>query len=88
MAELPLFATQIVGSWCKPHWLADHELIYTPEGTWWRVAPEQRAAAQDDATRLAIEDQNHAGLTYATDGEQRRQTFSGYFNVLGGCQHL
>jgi 5-methyltetrahydropteroyltriglutamate--homocysteine methyltransferase len=84
MPEFPLFPTQIVGSWCKPKWLANHDLVYTPEGTWWRVPPELRAAALDDATRLAILDQNEAGLTFITDGEQRRQTFSGYFYVLGG----
>jgi 5-methyltetrahydropteroyltriglutamate--homocysteine methyltransferase len=84
MTELPLFPTQIVGSWRKPKWLANHDLVYAPEGSWWRVAPEQRAEALDDATRLAIYDQNQAGLTFITDGEQRRQTFSGYFYVLGG----
>lgn len=84
MTELPLFPTQIVGSWRKPKWLANHDLVYAPEGSWWRVAPEHRAEALDDATRLAIYDQNEAGLTFITDGEQRRQTFSGYFYVLGG----
>jgi 5-methyltetrahydropteroyltriglutamate--homocysteine methyltransferase len=88
MAEFPLFPTQIVGSWCKPKWLANHELVYTPEGTWWRVPPEHRTEALDDATRLAIEDQNRAGLTFVTDGEQRRQTFSGYFNILGGIDNI
>lgn len=78
------FPTQIVGSWCKPKWLCNHDLVYTPEGTWWRVPPELRAEAGDDATRLAIYDQDRAGLTYITDGEQRRQTFSGYFYALGG----
>ena len=34
------FATQIVGSYYKPQWLADHELVYAKEGVWWRVAPE------------------------------------------------
>jgi len=38
----------------------------------------------DDAVRLAVYDQNRAGITYATDGEQRRQTFSGHFYCLGG----
>ena len=84
MANLPLFPTQIVGSWSKPKWLANHEMFFAPENTWWRVPEEQRAEALDDATLLAIYDQERAGLTYVTDGEQRRQTFSGYFNVLGG----
>jgi 5-methyltetrahydropteroyltriglutamate--homocysteine methyltransferase len=88
MAALPLFPTQIVGSWTKPKWLANHELFFAPENTWWRVPEEQRAEALDDATLLAIYDQERAGLTYVTDGEQRRQTFSGYFNVLGGIDSV
>ncbi len=74
-----LFATQLVGSYHKPHWLCDHGKVYAKEGTWWRVGPEQLSAALDDAVRLAVQDQNRAGMTYATDGEQRRQTFSGHF---------
>ena len=88
MANLPLFPTQIVGSWSKPKWLANHEMFFAPENTWWRVPEEQRAEALDDATLLAIYDQERAGLTYVTDGEQRRQTFSGYFNVLGGIDNV
>ena len=83
-----LFPTQIVGSYHKPKWLCEHDLIYSPEGTWWKVSPEDLQAATDDATRLAIEDQNMAGLTYATDGEARRQTFSGYFYRLGGIDSV
>ena len=81
---LPPLSTQIVGSWSKPQWLADHELVYGEEGTWWRVAPEHLAEAQDDAVRLAVSDQQRAGLTIVGDGEQRRQTFSGHFYALGG----
>ena len=85
MIELPRFPTQLVGSWCKPHWLCDHEKVYDAEGTWWRVAPEHLDEAHDDAVRLAIADQERAGLTFVTDGEQRRQTFSGHFTLgLGG----
>ena len=85
MIDLPLFPTQLVGSWCKPHWLCDHERVYDAEGTWWRVGPEHLDEAHDDAVRLAIADQERAGLTYITDGEQRRQTFSGHFTLgLGG----
>ena len=79
-----LFPTQLVGSYHKPHWLADHSKVYTKEGGWWRVKPDQLEAAQGDAVRLAVFDQNRAGMSYATDGEQRRQTFSGHFNILGG----
>ena len=79
-----LFPTQLVGSWVKPQWLADHDRVYGKEGTWWRVADAHLESALDDTARLAIEDQNRAGLTFATDGEARRQTFSGHFYRLGG----
>ena len=82
------FPTQIVGSWCKPKWLCNHDLVYTPEGTWWRVSPTLRPAACDDATRLAIYEQDRAGLTYITDGEPRRQTISGYFYAPGGLDSI
>ena len=83
-----LFPTQIVGSYHKPKWLCNHDLVYKPEGTWWKVSAEDLPTATDDATRLAIEDQNLAGLTFITDGEQRRQTFSGYFYCLGGIDSI
>jgi 5-methyltetrahydropteroyltriglutamate--homocysteine methyltransferase len=88
MPHAPRFATQIVGSWSKPKWLCNHEMFFAPENTWWRVPAEQLPEAQDDATLLAIHDQEEAGLTYVCDGEQRRQTFSGYFNVLGGIDSV
>ena len=44
-----------------------------------RVAPEHLEAAQDDATILAIRDQERAGLDIITDGEQRRESYSNRF---------
>ena len=79
-----LFPTELVGSYTKPRWLCDHERVYGPEGTWWKVGEADLAEAQDDACHLAIADQIEAGLTFVTDGEQRRQTFSGFFNKLTG----
>jgi 5-methyltetrahydropteroyltriglutamate--homocysteine methyltransferase len=79
-----LFPTQLVGSYVKPTWLADHSRVYAKEGSWWKIDPPDRVDAIDDAVRLAIYDQNRAGLTYATDGEVRRQTFSGHFYGLCG----
>jgi 5-methyltetrahydropteroyltriglutamate--homocysteine methyltransferase len=88
VTALPTFATQLVGSWCKPRWLADHDLVYGPEGSWWRVPPELRDEALDDAVLLAIDDQARAGLTFQTDGECRRQTFSGHFYAFGGIDQV
>ena len=79
-----LFPTQLVGSYVKPKWLADHNKVYAKEGTWWSLPTEQLQAGIDDAVRLAIYEQNMAGITFATDGEVRRQTFSGHFYTLKG----
>ena len=45
----------------------------------WRVPPEHLAQAQDDATLLAIRDQERAGLDIITDGEMRRESYSNRF---------
>ncbi|HCP46139.1 MAG TPA: hypothetical protein DIU15_08865 [Deltaproteobacteria bacterium] len=84
MCDTPLFATQLVGSWVKPRWLCDHDLVYGPEGSWWKLPAEDLPGALDDAVEVALSDQGRAGLTYQTDGEQRRQSFSGYFYRIEG----
>jgi 5-methyltetrahydropteroyltriglutamate--homocysteine methyltransferase len=48
-------------------------------GELWRVAPEWLEQAQDDATLLAIRDQERAGLDILTDGEIRRESYSNRF---------
>jgi 5-methyltetrahydropteroyltriglutamate--homocysteine methyltransferase len=45
----------------------------------WRVPPEWLEEAQDDATVLAIRDQERAGLDILTDGEMRRESYSNRF---------
>ena len=45
----------------------------------WRVSPEFLEEAQDDATILAIRDQERAGLDIITDGEIRRESYSNRF---------
>jgi 5-methyltetrahydropteroyltriglutamate--homocysteine methyltransferase len=45
----------------------------------WLVAPNKLEAAQDDATILAIRDQERAGLDIITDGEQCRESYSNRF---------
>ncbi len=84
MDAMPLIPSQLVGSWCKPQWLCDHDRVYGAEGSWWRIDEPHRVEALDDAARLAICDQHRAGLSILTDGEQRRQTFSGHFYSIEG----
>jgi 5-methyltetrahydropteroyltriglutamate--homocysteine methyltransferase len=43
------------------------------------VAPEWLEAAQDDATLIAIRDQERAGVDILTDGEMRRESYSNRF---------
>jgi 5-methyltetrahydropteroyltriglutamate--homocysteine methyltransferase len=45
----------------------------------WRVVPEFLEEAQDDATLIAIHDQERAGLDIITDGEMRRESYSNRF---------
>ena len=80
-----LFPTSLVGSYPQPDWLIDRErLAKEPPARvrareLWRVAPEWLAQAQDDATILAISDQERAGLDIITDGEIRRESYSNRF---------
>jgi 5-methyltetrahydropteroyltriglutamate--homocysteine methyltransferase len=45
----------------------------------WKIDPGYLVEAQDDATRLAIADQERAGLDIVTDGEMRRESYSNRF---------
>ena len=45
----------------------------------WLIDEAHLEAAQDDATLLAIRDQERAGLDIVTDGEQRRESYSNRF---------
>ncbi|HEX7072889.1 MAG TPA: uroporphyrinogen decarboxylase family protein [Hyphomicrobiaceae bacterium] len=88
---LPLLPTSLVGSYAQPEWLIDRKKLagrFPPRvraTELWRVAPEFLAEAQDDATLLAIRDQERAGLDIITDGEMRRESYSNRFaTVLEG----
>src|ERR1043166_4061645 len=80
-----LFPTSLVGSYPQPDWLIDRGRLagrVPPRGRaheLWRVDPAYRAEAQDDATLLAIRDEERAGLDILTDGEQRRESYSNRF---------
>ena len=80
-----LFPTTLVGSYAQPNWLIDRQRLagrFPPRvraKELWRVAPEWLDEAQDDATLLAIRDQELAGLDIITDGEIRRESYSNRF---------
>ena len=86
-----LLPTTLVGSYPQPDWLIDRAVLskQTPPRTraeeLWRVDSQWLEQAQDDATLVAIRDQERAGLDIITDGEIRRVSYSNRFaNALDG----
>jgi 5-methyltetrahydropteroyltriglutamate--homocysteine methyltransferase len=82
---LPMLPTSLVGSYAQPEWLIDRAKLakqFPPRvraKALWRVDPQWLEEAQDDATRLAVMDQEKAGLDIITDGEIRRESYSNRF---------
>ena len=79
-----LFPTMLVGSYPQPDWLIDRQKLSKQvprvrDTGLWRVEPAFLEQAQDDATLLAIRDQERAGLDIITDGEMRRESYSNRF---------
>ena len=83
--------TTVVGSYVQPDWLVDKDNLRgrlpprVRAREMWKVAPEHLAEAQDDATLLAIRDQERAGIDIISDGEIRRESYSNQVaNALSG----
>jgi 5-methyltetrahydropteroyltriglutamate--homocysteine methyltransferase len=80
-----LFPTSLVGSYPQPDWLIDRERLagrFPPRvraRELWRVDPAYLEQAQQDATQMAIADQERAGLDIITDGEISRESYSNAF---------
>ena len=79
-----LLPTSLVGSYPQPEWLIDrarlsNQVPRTRAHDLWRIDDVHLEAAQDDATLLAIREQERAGLDIITDGEQRRESYSNRF---------
>ncbi len=66
-----LLPTTIAGSLPKPSWLAGPEQLWAP----WVLEGKQLAEAKRDAVRIALRDQEAAGIDIVTDGEQTRRHF-------------
>jgi 5-methyltetrahydropteroyltriglutamate--homocysteine methyltransferase len=76
-----LFPTTVAGSLPKPSWLAEPNKLWAP----WRLQGDELAAAKDDATLLAIKEQEDAGIDSVSDGEQARQHFvHGFLEAVDG----
>lgn len=68
---MTLLATTIAGSLPKPAWLAEPTQLWAP----WKLEGDALAQGKRDAVRLALFDQEHAGIDIVTDGEQTRRHF-------------
>jgi 5-methyltetrahydropteroyltriglutamate--homocysteine methyltransferase len=77
--------TTVVGSYPQPAWLIDRERLgerlppRVRARELWRVPEPFLQEAQDDATRLAVQDMERAGVDVITDGEMRRESYSNRF---------
>src|SRR3981189_1563679 len=80
---LPLLPTTLVGSYPQPDWLIDRDKLSKQvprvQANLWLAVAGELEAKQDEATLLAIRDQERAGLEIVTDGEQRRESYSNRF---------
>lgn len=80
-----LFPCTLVGSYAQPDWLIDKKKLagrFPPRvraKELWRIEEKFLQEAQDDATRIAIQDMEEAGLDIITDGEIRRESYSNHF---------
>lgn len=66
-----LLPTSTAGSLPKPSWLAQPETLWSP----WRLQGDVLPEGKQDALRVALHDQQRAGIDIVSDGEQTRQHF-------------
>ncbi|MEL7156086.1 MAG: 5-methyltetrahydropteroyltriglutamate--homocysteine methyltransferase [Actinomycetota bacterium] len=92
-----LIATTTLGSYPQPDWLIDKTRLVRKgvprvrAADVWRVAPEHLDEAVEAATRVAVADQEAAGIDLLTDGEIGRESYFNHFaTALGGVdpEHL
>src|SRR5271167_4375452 len=79
-----MLPTCLVGSYPQPEWLIDRaklskQVPRVRARDLWLIGPDHLEAAQDDATVLAIRDQERAGIDIVSDGEIRRESYSNHF---------
>ncbi|HEY6864917.1 MAG TPA: methionine synthase, partial [Burkholderiales bacterium] len=67
----PVLQTTIAGSLPKPAWLAEPKKLWAP----WLLEGAELERGKREALRLAVVDQESAGIDIVTDGEQTRRHF-------------
>src|SRR2546422_4102151 len=76
-----MLTTTIAGSLPKPAWLAKPNVLWAP----WNLTGAALAEGKRDAVRLALQEQEAAGIDIVTDGEQSRQHFvHGFLEAIDG----
>ena len=66
-----LLPTSTAGSLPKPSWLAEPEKLWSP----WKLEESTLSEGKQDALRIALLEQDLAGIDIVSDGEQTRQHF-------------
>jgi 5-methyltetrahydropteroyltriglutamate--homocysteine methyltransferase len=83
VGEIAPLSVMGVGSWPRPRWM----LQALEEFLQGRLDPASFHQTADDAVRLAIRDQEEAGVDVVTDGEQRRDNYASFVGTrLENCQ--
>lgn len=66
-----LLPISTAGSLPKPSWLAETETLWSP----WKLHNRELVDGKQDALRISLQEQQHAGVDIVSDGEQTRQHF-------------
>ncbi|MCP8899712.1 methionine synthase [Gilvimarinus xylanilyticus] len=66
-----LLPTSTAGSLPKPAWIAEPEKLWSP----WKLQGDKLIEGKQDALRVAVQEQQQAGIDIVSDGEQTRQHF-------------
>ncbi|WP_020208500.1 methionine synthase [Gilvimarinus chinensis] len=66
-----LLPTSTAGSLPKPSWIAEPEKLWSP----WKLQNDELIEGKQDALRVALQEQQQAGIDIVSDGEQTRQHF-------------
>ncbi|PID60488.1 MAG: 5-methyltetrahydropteroyltriglutamate--homocysteine methyltransferase [Gammaproteobacteria bacterium] len=66
-----LLPTSTAGSLPKPSWLSEPERLWSP----WKLEGDALREGKQDALRVSLAEQRHAGIDIVSDGEQTRQHF-------------